>query len=336
MRALITGITGQDGSYLAELLLSKGYEVWGLIRRSSSFNTGRIEHLYQDPHAEGARLHLIYGDLLDSVSLLHALEEARPNEIYNLAAQSHVGVSFQVPEYTAAVTGVGCQRLLDAVLRWRSGGQSGYLKFYQASSSEMFGNGGLGLGYRLDEQAPLAPCSPYGCAKTFAHYTVQSYRAHGLHAATGILFNHTSERRGETFVSRKITRAAARIKLGLQDKLYLGDLKPLRDWGYAPDYVEAIWRILQHDQPSDWVIATGIAYSVQDFVEIAFGLLDLDWQHHVVYDRRYLRPTDIACLRGNADRAHQDLGWYPTTTFPQLVERMIVADMALALKETQR
>ncbi len=335
MRALITGITGQDGSYLAELLLSKGYEVWGLIRRSSSFNTGRIEHLYQDPHTEGTKLHLLYGDLTDSTSLLHALEESRPNEIYNLGAQSHVGVSFQIPEYTADVTGLGCQRLLDAVLHWKINRRSGPpIKFYQASSSEMLGDGNWTEHCNLTESAPLAPCSPYGSAKAFAHCTTRTYReSHHLHASTGILFNHTSERRGETFVSRKITRAATRIKLGLQGKLYLGELTSQRDWGYAPDYVDAIWRILQQDQPGDWVIATGIAYSVQDFVEIAFGLLDLDWKAHVVRDERYVRPRDIALLRGNAAKAAAQLDWHPTTSFPQLVEKMIVSDLALALKE---
>jgi GDPmannose 4,6-dehydratase len=320
-RAFITGITGQDGSYLAELLLSKGYEVYGTIRRSSSFNTKRIDHIYQDPHEAGARLHLVYADLNDASSMNKLLRNIRPDEIYNLGAQSHVRTSFDVPEYTAEVVGVGTLRLLEAVR------ESGFTpKFYQASSSEMFGKA---LETPQTEMTPFYPRSPYGAAKAFAYWTTVNYReSYGIFACNGILFNHESPRRGETFVSRKITMAAARIKLGLQEKLYLGNLDARRDWGFAKDYVEAMWLMLQQDQPDDFVIATGKTHSVREFLDEAFGYLDLDWHDFVEIDPRYFRPTEVDFLLGDASKARAKLGWNPKVKFEELVRLMVDADMA--------
>ena len=324
--ALITGITGQDGSYLAEFLLSKGYDVSGIIRRSSSFNTGRIDHIYQDPHEPNPRLKLVYGDLNDGSSLNRILRDMQPDEIYNLGAQSHVMVSFDVPEYTGEITGLGTVRLLEAI---REIGMKS--KFYQASSSELFG---LVQEVPQKETTPFYPRSPYGCAKAYAFYIVRNYReAHGLFACNGILFNHESPRRGETFVSRKITRAATRIKVGLQKKLYLGNLEARRDWGYAPDYVEAMWLMLQQEKPDDYVIATGESHSVQEFVEAAFGLLDLDWRDHVEMDRRYLRPAEVDILVGDFSKAKRELRWRPKVQFKKLVQIMVEADLELAKRE---
>ena len=326
-RALITGITGQDGSFLAELLLEKGYEVHGIIRRSSSFNTQRIDHLYQDPHQSGTRLFLTFGDLNDSSSLNTILKQIQPDEIYNLGAQSHVRVSFEVPEYTAEVTAVGTVRILEAV---HSGGLKP--KFYQASSSEMFGS----APGPQNELTPFFPRSPYACAKVFAYHSTINYReAYGLFACNGILFNHESERRGETFVTRKITRAATRIKLGLQDRLYLGNLEAKRDWGYAKDYVEAMWLMMQAEHPGDFVIATGETHSVKEFVEETFGYLDLDWQAHVEIDPWYYRPTEVDYLQGDASKARKELGWEPKVGFKQLVKLMVDHDLNLAKEEKQ-
>src|SRR5688572_4608133 len=324
--ALITGITGQDGSYLAEFLLSKGYQLYGIIRRSSSFNTGRIDHIYQDPHEANPRLELIYGDLNDASSLNRILRDTQPEEIYNLGAQSHVMVSFDVPEYTGEITGLGTVRLLDAI---REVGIKP--KFYQASSSELFG---LAQENPQRETTPFYPRSPYGCAKAYAFYIVRNYReAYGLFACNGILFNHESPRRGETFVSRKITRAATRIKVGLQNKLYLGNLEARRDWGYAPDYVRAMWLMLQRQKPDDFVIATGESHSVKEFVEEAFGLLGLDWQKHVEVDKRYLRPAEVDTLMGDFSKAKRELGWQPKVQFKELVRLMVDADLELAKRE---
>lgn len=326
-RALVTGITGQDGSFLAELLLEKGYEVHGVIRRSSSFNTQRIDHLYQDPHRPGTRLFLTFGDLNDSSSLNTILRQIQPDEIYNLGAQSHVRVSFEVPEYTAEVTAVGAIRILEAV-------QSSGLKpkFYQASSSEMFGS----APGPQNESTPFFPRSPYACAKVFAYHTTINYReAYDLFACNGILFNHESERRGETFVTRKITRAATRIKLGLQDKLYLGNLDAKRDWGYAKDYVEAMWLMMQTERASDYVIATGETHSVRDFVEATFSYLDLDWQQYVQIDPWYYRPTEVDYLQGDASKARRELGWEPKVGFQELVRLMVDHDLILAKEEKQ-
>ncbi|HEX8491229.1 MAG TPA: GDP-mannose 4,6-dehydratase [Pyrinomonadaceae bacterium] len=325
-RALITGITGQDGSFLTELLLKKNYEVYGIIRRSSSFNTDRIDHLYQDPHEPDTRLRLVYGDLNDSSSLNTVLRQTQPDEIYNLGAQSHVRVSFDVPEYTAEVTGLGTVRILEAIR------ETGIRpKFYQASSSELFGKV---LETPQTERTPFYPRSPYGCAKAYAYYITVNYReSYDLFACNGILFNHESERRGETFVSRKITRAATRIKLGLQDKLYLGNLDARRDWGYAGDYVEAMWLMMQADEPDDYVIATGETHSVRDFLNEAFGLLDIDWKEHVDIDPRYYRPTEVDLLLGDASKARQKLGWEPKVSFKELVRLMVEHDMELAQAE---
>lgn len=319
-KALITGVTGQDGSYLAELLLGKGYEVHGVIRRSSSFNTERLDPIYQDPHVPGARLRLHYGDLDDASSLNRILRTVRPDEVYNLGAQSHVKVSFDVPEYTASTVAMGTLRLLEAI---RETGLSP--RFYQASSSEMFG----AAPPPQDETTPFLPRSPYACAKVFAHQLCQNYRqAYGMFICCGILFNHESERRGIPFVTRKITRAAARIRHGLDQKLYLGNLEARRDWGFAGDYVDAMWRMLQQDSPDDFVIATGESHSVRDCCEIAFSVLDLDWRKHVEIDPRYLRPTEVDHLRGNAAKAERVLGWKPTVRFRQLIEMMVRADEA--------
>ena len=324
--ALITGVTGQDGSYLAELLLNKGYEVHGIIRRSSSFNTGRIDHIYQDPHEPHPRLKLVYGDLNDGSSLNRILRGMQPDEIYNLGAQSHVMVSFDVPEYTGEITGMGTVRLLEAI---RETGIKP--KFYQASSSELFG---LVQETPQKETTPFYPRSPYSCAKAYAFYIVRNYReAYGLFACNGILFNHESPRRGETFVSRKITRAATRIKVGLQDTLYLGNLEAKRDWGYAPDYVQAMCLMLQQQKPEDYVIATGESHSVKEFVEQAFGLLELDWQKHVEVDPRYLRPAEVERLVGDFSKAERELSWQPKVQFKELVRIMVEADLELAKKE---
>jgi len=325
-KALITGITGQDGSYLAELLLDKGYEVHGVIRRSSSFNTGRIDHILQDLHIPGTRLRLHYGDLTDGTSLRSILQEVQPDEIYNLAAQSHVRVSFDQPEYTGEVAAMGALRLLDAVRE-----MGGETRYYQAGSSEMYGQV---MEVPQTEQTPFRPRSPYACAKVYAHYQTINYReAYGLFACNGILFNHESPRRGETFVTRKITRGATRIKLGLQDKLYLGNLAAKRDWGYAPDYVRAMWLMLQQEAPDDYVIATGRTQSVQEFLERVFGELELDWKERVVIDQRYFRPTEVDLVVGDASKARTELGWEPTVGFEELIEIMVRHDLRLARRE---
>jgi GDPmannose 4,6-dehydratase len=325
-RALITGVTGQDGSFLAELLLEKGYEVYGIIRRSSSFNTDRIDHLYQDPHEPDTRLRLVYGDLNDSSSLNTILRQINPDEIYNLGAQSHVRVSFDVPEYTGEVTGLGVVRLLEAI---REVGIKP--KFYQASSSELYGKV---VEVPQSERTPFYPRSPYGCAKAYGYYITVNYReSYGLFACNGILFNHESERRGETFVSRKITRAATRIKLGLQDKLYLGNLDARRDWGYARDYVEAMYLMMQAEEPDDYVIATGETHSVKEFLAEAFGRLNLDWREHVEVDPRYYRPAEVDLLLGDATKARRALGWVPRVGFKELVQLMVESDLELARRE---
>jgi GDPmannose 4,6-dehydratase len=320
-RALITGITGQDGSYLAELLLDKGYEVHGLIRRASTFNTARIDHLYRDPHDPEARLFLHYGDLSDGSRLVTLLQTLRPTEIYHLAAQSHVRVSFDEPEHTGDTTGLGTTRLLEAVRIAEV-----ETRFYQASSSEMFGASPP----PQDESTPFHPRSPYGAAKVYSYWMARNYReAHGVHAVNGILFNHESPRRGETFVTRKITMAVARIAAGLQDELHLGNLDARRDWGYAPEYVEGMWRMLQADEPRDYVLATGTSYSVGDFVRFAFEHAGLDWERHVRFDPRYLRPSEVDDLVGDASLARDELGWTPEVLTPELARLMVDADRAL-------
>ena len=325
-KALITGITGQDGSYLAEFLLKKGYDVYGLIRRSSSFNTERIEHLYQDPHEKDIRLRLVYGDLNDASSLNRIVKTVRPDEIYNLGAQSHVKVSFEIPEYTAESVAVGTTRLLEAV---RDAGIP--IKFYQASSSEMFG---LVRETPQKETTPFYPRSPYAAAKVYAYWMTVNYReAYNIFACNGILFNHESPRRGETFVTRKITRGLARIKHGLQDKLFLGNLESKRDWGFAGDYVEAMWLMLQQKKADDYVIATGENHSVKEFLVEAFGYLGLDWKKYVEIDPRYFRPTEVDTLLGDNSKARKKLNWKPKVTFHQLVRMMVDADMKLV--ETQ-
>jgi GDPmannose 4,6-dehydratase len=326
-RALITGITGQDGSYLTELLLEKGYQVFGIVRRSSSFNTDRIDHLYQDPHEPDTRLRMFYGDLNDSSSLNTILRNTQPDEIYNLGAQSHVRVSFDVPEYTAEVTGLGTVRILEAI---RDTGIKP--RFYQASSSELFGRV---REVPQTELTPFYPRSPYACAKAYAYHITVNYReSYNLFACNGILFNHESERRGETFVSRKITRAATRIKLGLQKKLYLGNLDARRDWGYAKDYVEAMWLMLQAEEADDYVIATGENYSVREFLSEAFGYLDMDWEEFVETDPRYYRPAEVDLLLGDASKARRNLGWEPKVSFKELVRLMVDHDMELARQES--
>jgi GDPmannose 4,6-dehydratase len=323
--ALITGITGQDGSYLAEFLLSKGYEVHGLIRRSSTFNTDRIDHLYKDFHDPHARMYLHYGDLSVSAHLTDLLYKIRPQEIYHLGAQSHVRVSFDIPEYTGDVTGLGALRILDAIRR--TGIKA---RFYQASSSEMFG----AAPPPQNEKTPFEPQSPYAAAKVYAYYMVKNYRkAYNIFAGNGILFNHESPRRGETFVTRKITRAATRIKLGLQQKIYLGNLEAKRDWGYAGDYVEAMWLMLQQDEPDDFVIATGETHSVREFAEKVFEKLDLDYKEHIAIDQRYFRPTEVDALLGDASKARKKLGWEAKVSFDQLIDMMIESDLELAKKE---
>jgi GDPmannose 4,6-dehydratase len=327
---LITGITGQDGSYLAELLLSKGYEVHGVIRRASTFNTARIDHLYRDPHVNGVRLFLHYGDLADSVQMVKLLYKLQPDEVYNLGAQSHVRVSFDIPEYTGDVDGLGVQRILEAI---REAGLLKKVRFYQASSSEMFGKV---QEVPQTERTPFWPRSPYGCAKVYAHWLTVNYReSYGLHASNGILFNHESPRRGETFVTRKITRAATRIKVGLQAELYLGNLDARRDWGYAKEYVEVMWLMLQQDAPDDYVVATNETHSVREFCAEAFALLDLDWERYVRLDKRYERPAEVDLLIGDASKARQRLGWEPRVRFKELVRLMIEADLELAKREAQ-
>jgi GDPmannose 4,6-dehydratase len=325
-KALITGITGQDGSYLAELLLEKGYEVHGVVRRSSSFNRERIDHLYQDPRGPGCRIFLHYGDLNDASSLNLILKRIRPDEIYNLGAQSHVRVSFDMPEYTGEVAGLGVVRLLDAV---RETGLDD-TRIYQASSSEMFGASPP----PQSERTPFYPRSPYGAAKAYAYWMCVNYReAYGLHVSNGILFNHESPRRGEAFVTRKVTRGASRIKLGLQDKLYLGNLEARRDWGYAKDFVEAMWLMLQQPRGDDYVVATGEAHTVRELCEEAFDFAKLDYRKHVELDPRYLRPTEVDFLLGDASRARTRLGWRPRTTFRELVRLMMESDLELAERE---
>jgi GDPmannose 4,6-dehydratase len=322
-RALITGITGQDGSYLAELLLDKGYEVHGLIRRSSQFNTQRIDHLYVDPHEADARLFLHYADLTDSSSLIGHLHRVKPDEVYNLGAQSHVKVSFEMPEFTAETAGMGTLRLLEAVRTadWP-------IRFYQAGSSEMYGKV---LDAPQSESTPFNPRSPYAVAKVFAHFMTVDYReAYGLHASNGILFNHESPRRGGTFVTRKVTRGVAAILAGRQEHLFLGNLDARRDWGYAKEYVEAMWRMLQQPDPGDYVIATGEMHSVRELCEVAFATVGLDWERHVRVDERYLRPTEVDELCGDASRAKRVLGWTARTTFRDLVRLMLVHDLAEA------
>ena len=324
-KALITGVTGQDGSYLVELLLSKGYEVHGLIRRSSSFNTQRLDDLYRDPHESGVRFLMHYGDLSDSGSLVNLIRDLEPDEIYHLGAQSHVKVSFEIPEFTADATAMGTIRMLEAIRA--SGVQT---RFYQAASSEMFGSAPP----PQNESTPFHPRSPYGVSKVFAYWATTNYReAYGLFAVNGILFNHESVRRGETFVTRKITRAIARIKAGMQDKLYLGTLDAKRDWGYAPEYVEAMWLMLQQDEPDDYVIATGESHTVGEFVELAFEHAGLDWKRHVEIDPRYFRPAEVDSLCGDPSKAREKLGWRARTSFEDLVTLMVDGDLGLLQAE---
>ena len=321
-KALITGVTGQDGSYLAELLLDKGYEVHGVIRRSSSFNTGRIQHIFEDIHKPEVKLHLHYGDVTDELGLERLLDRTRPDEIYNLAAQSHVRVSFDQPIYTVDVVAMGTMRLLEAI---RNVELEKVTRFYQASSSEIFGKV---LSTPQSETTPFNPMSPYACGKVFCHHIINNYReAYGIHASNGILFNHESPRRGETFVTRKITRGLARILAGLDDKLYLGNLDAIRDWGYAGDYVEAMWLMMQQDEPDDYVIATGESHSVRDFLVESFRAVGLDWQDYVEIDPRYFRPSEVDALIGDATKACEKLGWTPKTRFRDLVHMMLKADL---------
>jgi len=325
-KALITGITGQDGSYLAELLLGKGYEVHGVIRRSSSFNTGRIDHLYQDPHVNGVKLFLHYGDLGDSSNLARLVYETQPDEVYNLAAQSHVRVSFDSPEFTGDVDALGTMRLLEAI---RLTGVKA--RFYQASTSELYGKV---QEVPQRETTPFYPRSPYAVAKLYGFWAVKNYReAYGMHASNGILFNHESPRRGETFVTRKVTRAASRIKLGLQDSLFMGNVSSLRDWGFAGDYVEGMWRMLQQDNPDDYVLATGEMHSVKELLAEAFSYVGLDWEKYTKHDGRYDRPSEVDQLLGDASKAKRVLGWEPKVTFKGLVKMMMDADLELARKE---
>ena len=323
-RALITGITGQDGSYLSEFLLEQGYEVHGIIRRTSTFNTDRIDHIYEDPHREGARLFLHYGDLTDGTTLRRILEEVKPVEIYNLGAQSHVRVSFDSPEYTVDAVGMGTLRILEAIRDYQN--RTGIeVRFYQAGSSEMFG---LVQAVPQKEDTPFYPRSPYACAKVYGHWQTVNYReSYNMFACNGILFNHESPRRGETFVTRKITRAVARIVGGKQKKLYMGNLDSKRDWGYAKDYVRAMWMMLQQEQPDDYVIATNETHSVREFLELAFKYVNLDWQEYVEFDQRYLRPAEVDLLIGDSTKARQKLGWTPSVTFEELVALMVEADL---------
>ena len=326
-RALITGVTGQDGSYLAELLLDKGYEVHGVIRRSSTFNTSRIEHLYKDPHEKDNHIHFHYGDITDGVGISNLVRELEPHEIYNLAAQSHVKVSFEMPDFTAQVDAVGTIRLLEAIRAAKI-----ETKFYQASTSELFGS----TPPPQSETSMFAPQSPYAAAKLYSYWVVRNYRdAYGLHATNGILFNHESPRRGETFVTRKITMAAARIKLGIQSKLYLGNLNAIRDWGYAPEYVESMWRMLQQPIPGDYVVATGVGATVRDFCEASFSALDLDYRDHVEVDDRYTRPTEVDALIGETSKAAKVLGWKAKTHWKELAEIMVKSDLETSFKSSE-
>jgi GDPmannose 4,6-dehydratase len=327
-KALVTGITGQDGSYLAELLLSKDYEVHGIIRRASTFNTARLEPIYRDPHSGESRLRLHYGDLADASGLARLMDKIQPEEIYNLAAQSHVRVSFDTPEYTSDITALGTVRLLESIR------ETGIRpRFYQASSSEMFG---MVQQVPQTERTPFYPRSPYGCAKVFSHWITVNYReSYGLHACSGILFNHESPRRGETFVTRKISRAVAHIKAGLQDKLYLGNIDAKRDWGYAKEYVEAMWLMLQQEKPDDYVVATNETHSVREFLQTAFGCVDLDWKDHVEIDPRYYRPAEVDLLIGDYSKAKSQLGWEPRTRFADLVKLMVEADIELLRRHRQ-
>lgn len=328
-KAIITGITGQDGSYLAELLLAKGYEVHGIIRRASTFNTDRIDHIYQDPHETGKNLTLHFGDLADGTGLRRILEKAQPDEIYNLGAQSHVRVSFDQPEYTADIVAMGTLRLLEA-MRDSQTKNGGKIRFYQAGSSEMFGS----TNPPQNENAPFHPRSPYAVGKVAAYWHAVNYReSYDMFVSNGILFNHESERRGETFVTRKITRALGRIKVGLQEKLYLGNLDARRDWGHAADYVEAMWLMLQQDAPGDYVVATGEAYSVRDFLEESFALAELDWEKHVEIDARYFRPAEVDYLLGDPTKIKKQLGWEPKIKFKELVKMMYEHDLKLARQE---
>ncbi|TVP71214.1 MAG: GDP-mannose 4,6-dehydratase [Leptolyngbya sp. LCM1.Bin17] len=322
--ALITGITGQDGSYLSELLLEKGYEVHGIVRRTSTINTDRIDHLYEDPHSETARLFLHYGDLTDGTTLRRILEEVQPIEIYNLGAQSHVRVSFDSPEYTVDAVAMGTLRLLEAIRDYRR--RTGIeVRYYQAGSSEMFGKV---QHVPQSEETPFYPRSPYACAKVYAHWQTLNHReSYGIFACNGILFNHESPRRGETFVTRKITRAVARIVAGQQKQIYMGNLDAKRDWGYAKDYVQAMWLMLQQDEPDDYVVATGETHSVREFLELAFGHVNLNWQDYVAFDERYLRPAEVDLLIGDPAKAKTKLGWEPTVTFEELVHLMVQADL---------
>src|SRR3989338_2045256 len=325
-RALITGITGQDGSYLAEFLIKKNYKIYGLIRRSSSFNTDRIDHLYQDPHEKNVKLRLVYGDLNDASSLNRIIKTIKPDEVYNLGAQSHVKVSFDIPEYTSEITALGTTRLLEAI---RDSGLK--VKYYQASSSEMFG---LTKELPQNELTPFYPRSPYAVSKVYAHWMAVNYReAYQMFACNGILFNHESPRRGETFVTRKITMALARIKYGLQKKLFLGNLDAKRDWGFAGDFVEAMWLMLQQKKPNDYVIATGETHSVREFLQEAFSYAKMDWRKYVRIDQRYFRPTEVDCLIGNSAKARRKLGWKPRVKFKELVRMMVDADMKLTHDE---
>ncbi|MEM6257526.1 MAG: GDP-mannose 4,6-dehydratase [Planctomycetota bacterium] len=329
--ALITGITGQDGSYLAEFLLAKDYEVHGIVRRASTFSTERIDHIYQDPHASGKRLHLHYGDLTDANCLARLVARITPDEVYNVGAQSHVKVSFEQPIYTGDATGIGAAKLLEAV-RETQDATGNEIRYYQASTSEMFG--GMPETAPQSEKTPFHPRSPYGVAKLYAHWLTVNYReSYGMHASCGILFNHESPRRGETFVTRKITRAVGRIKHGLQDKLYLGNLDAKRDWGYAGDYVEQMWLMLQQDTPDDYVVATGTTQTVREFCEMAFGRVDLDYNHFVEIDPRYYRPAEVDLLWGDPTKAKEKLGWVPKVGFQELVGMMVDADMELAARE---
>lgn len=328
-KALVTGITGQDGSYLAELLLAKGYEVHGIIRRASTFNTGRIDHLYQDPHINGVRLFLHYGDIADSTNLIRLLYRIQPDEIYHLAAQSHVRVSFDIPEYTGDVTGLGTVRILEAI---RETGLKA--RFYQASSSEMYGQA---KEIPQRETTPFYPRSPYGAAKVYAYWVTVNYReSYGLFACNGILFNHESPRRGETFVTRKVSRAVARIQAGMDNELYLGNLEAKRDWGYAKEYVEAIWLMLQQDRPDDYIIATGEAHSVREFVEEAFSYVGLDWRKYVKKDPKYYRPSEVDLLIGDPSKAKRVLEWEAKTRFRDLIRLMVDADIAAVKESTER
>jgi GDPmannose 4,6-dehydratase len=326
-RALITGITGQDGSYLAELLLEKGYEVHGMIRRSSSFNTARIEHLYKDPHDTGSNLFLHYGDITDGVGISNLIRELQPNEIYNLAAQSHVKVSFEMPDFTAQVDALGTIRMLEAIRSAKID-----TKFYQASTSELYGS----TPPPQNELSLFAPRSPYAAAKLYAYWIVRNYReGYGIHATNGILFNHESPRRGETFVTRKITMAAARIKLGLQEKLYLGNLEAVRDWGYAKEYVESMWLMLQQEKPDDYVVATGEGATVRDFCEVAFSEVGLDYRKYVETEDRYIRPTEVDALIGDPSKTEKVLGWKAKTHWSELAKLMVAADLELLTKENK-